>query len=224
MFLAFDRGDGTIYSSAVGAPLDLPHDRIAMNNHAGRRTIVEQILQLFRERGDSEYGGEAVTQLEHALQAAHFARKTGAGAALETAALLHDIGHLLHELPDNAPEQGIDDRHEVLGERWLARWFGPDVAEPVRRHVDAKRYLCAVEPSYRQHLSRPSLLSLELQGGPMSAAEVERFRASPYCEGAVALRRWDDAAKVPGMQVAGIDAYVASIEASLAATGPQGAP
>lgn len=188
-----------------------------LNDSDSRFAVVDRILKLFRERGGSEYGGEAVTQLEHALQAAHFARTSGAGAALITAALLHDIGHLLHELPDDAPEQGIDDRHEELGQRWLARWFGPDVAEPVRMHVDAKRYLCAIEPAYRQHLSAPSLLSLELQGGPMSADDAARFRASPHCAEAVALRRWDDAAKVPGMVVAGLEEYVSSIEEALAA-------
>lgn len=187
------------------------------NQPGSRNDVVNQILQLFRERGGSEYGGEAVTQLEHALQAAHFARKTGAGAVLVTAALLHDIGHLLHELPDDAPEQGVDDRHEELGRRWLARWFGPDVVEPVRLHVDAKRYLCTAEPAYRQHLSPPSLLSLELQGGPMSEAEAALFQSSPHCAGAVALRRWDDAAKVPGMVVAGIEEYVSILEEVLAA-------
>lgn len=180
--------------------------------------VINQILQLFRERGDSEYGGEAVTQLEHALQAAHFARKTGASSALVAAALLHDIGHLLHELPDDAPEQGVDDRHEELGQRCLARWFGPEVVEPVRLHVDAKRFLCATEPAYRQHLSPPSLLSLELQGGPMSEAEAAGFRTSPHCAAAVVLRRWDDAAKVQGMVVAGIDEYVSDLEAALEAS------
>lgn len=189
------------------------------NPSLDRHDVVDRILQLFRERGDSEYGGEAVTQLEHALQAAHFARRTGAGAALVTAALLHDIGHLLHELPDDAPELGVDDRHEELGRCWLARWFGPDVVEPVQRHVDAKRYLCAVEPEYRQQLSAPSLLSLQLQGGPMSADEAAAFRSSPHCAAAVALRRWDDAAKVPGMVVAGIEDYVTDLEEALATNG-----
>jgi phosphonate degradation associated HDIG domain protein len=178
-------------------------------------SVVEAILRLFRERGDSGYGGEPVTQLEHALQAAHFARQTGASAALVAAALLHDVGHLLHELPDDAPEQGVDDDHESLAARWLARWFGPEVVESVRLHVDAKRYLCAVEPDYLQHLSGPSTLSLRLQGGPMLADEVKRFRARPQFEGAVLLRRWDDAAKVPGMVVPGIDTYAEILDEAL---------
>jgi phosphonate degradation associated HDIG domain protein len=181
-----------------------------------RGQIVEQVLRLFRERGDSEYGGEAVTQREHALQAAHYASLTGASPALVAAALLHDIGHLLHDLPENAPDQGVDDRHEELGAKWLLRWFGPDVAEPVRMHVAAKRYLCAAEPAYLRHLSEPSRHSLQLQGGPMASGEADQFRASPHFAAAVLLRRWDEAAKVPGMAVPGIDAYVPTLEAALA--------
>jgi phosphonate degradation associated HDIG domain protein len=180
-----------------------------------RGEIIEQILRMFRERGGSGYGGEAVTQREHALQAAHFARQTGASPALVAAALLHDIGHLLHDLPDDAPDQGVDDRHEQLGAAWLRRWFGPETAEPVRLHVAAKRYLCAAEPAYFEHLSEPSLVSLRLQGGPMSADEVEQFRASPHFEAAVLLRRWDEAAKIPGIADAGVEQYVPDLLAAL---------
>jgi predicted HD phosphohydrolase len=136
--------------------------------------------------------------------------------------LLHDIGHLLHDLPDDAPNQGVDDRHEAVGAAWLSRWFIPAVAEPVRLHVAAKRYLCAAEPAYFQQLSQPSRLSLELQGGPMSSGEQEQFRASPHFSAAVLLRRWDEAAKVPGMAMAGIDEYLPDLQAALVRR--QGAP
>src|SRR5687767_13949425 len=108
--------------------------------------IVDTIQKLFEEHGDSLYGGEAVTQLEHALQASMLAENEDASPALITAALLHDIGHLLHNLPDDAPDSGIDDVHEELAYNRLRAHFGDDVTEPVRLHVDAKRYLCAVEP------------------------------------------------------------------------------
>ena len=145
-------------------------------------------------------------------------RQSGSGAALITAALLHDVGHLLHQLPDRAPNDGVDDEHEQLAGRWLARWFGPEVVEPVRMHVDAKRYLCAVEPGYRETLSPPSLVSLALQGGPMTDSEVQAFRDSPHAAAAIALRRWDDAAKDPTLAVAGVDAYISFIEEALAPT------
>jgi phosphonate degradation associated HDIG domain protein len=176
---------------------------------------VAEILRLFAERGDSAYGGEAVSQREHALQAAHFARASGAGANLIAAALLHDVGHLLHHLPDDTPEAGVDDRHETVAGRWLARWFGAAVTGPVRLHVAAKRYLCAAEPGYLEQLSRPSRVSLDLQGGPMSDDERRRFEQSPHFAAAVALRRWDDAAKVPGLAVPGVEECVPELEAAL---------
>lgn len=176
---------------------------------------IAEIRRLFAERGDSAYGGEPVSQRDHALQAAHLARCAGASGSLIVAALLHDVGHLLHNLPDDAPDQGVDDRHEGLGARWLARWFGDDVVEPARLHVESKRYLCAVDPSYAEKLSEASQLSLKLQGGPMGAHEIEGFRASPHFAAALALRGWDDEAKVPAAVVDGLDAYLEFIEAAL---------
>ena len=157
------------------------------------------ILGLFRDHGSSQYGHESVTQLQHALQTAYMAEQAGADAELIAASLLHDVGHLLHDLPDDAPDLGIDDRHEILGQKWLEAHFGPGVVEPVRMHVDAKRYLCAVEPSYYAQLSPPSIQSLALQGGPMNAEEIAAFERSPQHQRAVTLRRWDDLAKDPSL-------------------------
>lgn len=142
--------------------------------------IVEKIIALFNDQGDSEYGGEPVTQGEHALQSAHLALTEKAPSSLVIASLLHDIGHLLHALPDDAPEQGIDDLHEELGNRFLIKYFIPAVSEPVHLHVAAKRYLCAVEPEYFALLSEPSVLSLQLQGGPMSACNPSNFTLHSY--------------------------------------------
>jgi phosphonate degradation associated HDIG domain protein len=158
---------------------------------------VDQIIQLFETRGDSQYGGECVTQIQHALQTATLAEQQQATAELITAALLHDVGHLLHDLPDDAPEQGIDDRHETSGYNGVRDLYPDAVLEPIRLHVDAKRYLCAVDIQYRQNLSKPSIVSLELQGGPMNQDEVELFRQNPFADDAVRLRRWDDQAQDP---------------------------
>jgi phosphonate degradation associated HDIG domain protein len=177
-----------------------------------RVPVGDEVVRLFERRGGSAYGREAVTQREHALQAAHLAREAGASPALVVAALLHDVGHLLHDLPDDAPDRGVDDRHEELAARWLGDRFGPDVVEPARLHVEAKRFLCAVEPGYHDALSEPSRVSLRFQGGPMSPEQVGRFRASPHAAAAVTLRRCDDAAKVPGLAVPGIEAYLPWIE------------
>ena len=154
-------------------------------------------------RGHGQYGLSDINQRQHALQAALLAENEGAAPALITAALLHDIGHMVHHLGDNPAEHGIDDKHEEAGHDWLTRWFGPDVTEPVRLHVAAKRYLCAVDPTYFGKLSTDSVLSLSLQGGPMSAAEIAAFEALPFHADAVRLRRWDEAAKVKGLATPG---------------------
>jgi len=177
--------------------------------------ILQNISDLFAKRGGSLYGGEAVTQQEHALQAALLAEQAGAGEQLVAAALLHDIGHLLHDLPDDAPDDGVDDRHEELGQRWLAKYFGPAVTEPVRLHVAAKRYLCAVESDYLASLSPTSVQSLELQGGPFSAAEQQEFEQLPHFRESLELRRWDDEAKIVGLPTPAVQHYLIAVERSL---------
>jgi phosphonate degradation associated HDIG domain protein len=173
---------------------------------------VDEIFELFERHGQEAYLGEAVSQQEHALQAAHLAEQEGAPDALIVAALLHDVGHLLHGLPEDVAMRGIDGRHEAVGEAWLARRFGPEVTEPVRLHVAAKRYLCAVDPTYRRRLSPASVQSLTLQGAPMSDAEVHAFEEHPYPRAAVRLRGWDDEAKVPGLEVPGLEHYRARLD------------
>jgi phosphonate degradation associated HDIG domain protein len=175
--------------------------------------VADTILRLFAEGGDAAYFGEAVTQSAHALQTAQLAEMAGAPDSLVVAALLHDIGHLLHGLPETIADQGVDTRHEDGGAEWLARHFGAAVVEPIRLHVAAKRYLCAVDPTYLRQLSPASRQSLELQGGPFSAEETRAFNRRPYSEDAVALRRWDDQAKVPGLDVPSLEHYRQRIEA-----------
>ena len=145
---------------------------------------------------------EAVTELDHALQAAALARSDGAPDRLVAAALLHDVGHLVSDDNVALDDDLADDfHHEHVGARYLARWFGPEVTAPVALHVAAKRYLCAVEPGYLDGLSPSSTRSLALQGGPMSADEVEAFERRPHHDAAVQVRRWDDRAKIAGLDV-----------------------
>lgn len=158
--------------------------------------ILATIQDMLERRADGAYGLHDVTQRQHALQAAWLAERDGHPDALVAAALLHDVGHLVHDLGENPAEEGVDDRHEELGHAWLARHFGPEVTEPVRLHVAAKRYLCATEADYFAKLSPDSVLSLSLQGGPMSSAEVSAFEALPHHAQAVQLRRYDEEAKI----------------------------
>lgn len=174
-----------------------------------------EILRLFQEQGDSQYGGEAVSQREHALQCAQLAQQAGASSPLIVAALLHDVGHLLHVLPEDAPHVGIDDQHETLAANWLQEHFPAAVVEPARLHVAAKRYLCATDATFFSQLSPPSQLSLKLQGGPMSPAETDQFRAHPYFSDAVSLRQWDDAAKVVGLPTLTVADYADVIDSVL---------
>ena len=170
-------------------------------------SAVDSILHLFELHGESEYGGEEVTQLEHALQAATLAEAAGSSPSLITAALLHNIGHLMHSLPNDSPDSGIDDLHETSGHRFLQQYLPDSVTEPVRLHVAAKRYLCAVDPSYAAQLSPPSVTSLQLQGGPMSADEIRDFEDNHWSQDAVRLRKWDDQAKIAGLAVPTLDHF-----------------
>jgi len=169
--------------------------------------VLNSIAQLFEHQGRAAYFGESVSEAEHALQSAHLAEQEGADDALVAAALLHDVGHLLHGLGEDVADRGLDARHEEVGHTWLARWFGPAVAEPVRLHVAAKRYLCATDPAYLGELSPASRRSLELQGGPFTPAEVEEFQRNPHHAAAVRLRHWDDAAKIPDLAVPPLEHY-----------------
>ena len=151
---------------------------------------------------------EDVTELEHALQSAALAQADGAPDRLVAAALLHDVGHLVSDDNVTLDDDLTDDfHHEHVGARYLTRWFGPEVTAPVVLHVAAKRYLCAVERGYLDGLSASSARSLRLQGGPMSDTEVEAFERRPHHREATLVRRWDDAAKVGGLDVAGLDDY-----------------
>lgn len=186
------------------------------------RTIAE-IAALFEGRGAAAYGLAGVNQAEHALQTASLAERDDAGPALTVAALLHDIGHLVADLGDDPAADGIDDRHEAVGHAWLASRFPPEVTEPVRLHVAAKRWLCGTEPGYFARLAPDSVRSLALQGGPMAAAAAVAFAAQPHAEAAIRLRRWDEAAKVVGLPTPPV-AYYAPLIAGCLANRDSGSP
>ncbi|MEV6542123.1 TauD/TfdA family dioxygenase [Streptomyces sp. NPDC051665] len=162
--------------------------------------FVDELTELFAGEGASAYLGEEVTMAQHMLQAAARAEEAGAPDALVAAALLHDLGHFHGPVSGAELMEGTDNRHSHTGADRLAEWFGPEVTEPIRLHVAAKRYLCAVEPGYFGRLSQASVYTLEVQGGPMSPAEVSAYEANPYAADGVAVRRWDDEGKDPEAQ------------------------
>ncbi len=169
-------------------------------NNVEVKNLLEHIEHLFTIKGGQTYAGEPVTQTEHALQCATLAVNEQAPSSLVAAAFLHDIGHLLHDLDENCADQGVDDLHERLGGQWLERYFPESVTQPVTLHVDAKRYRCAIDQQYHDCLSDASQLSLGLQGGPMDQRQRDHFEGLPFHRDALTLRRWDEAAKVPGFQ------------------------
>ena len=132
---------------------------------------IETIIKILSLKGHQQYGQEPVSQLDHALQCATLAETSGASKELITASLFHDFGHLIHDLGEDAP---------------------------IRLHVEAKRYLCAIKSNYFAILSPASQKSLELQGGVFSSEAATKFINQPYAKDAVKLRIWDDQAKVIG--------------------------
>lgn len=172
-----------------------------------------ELLEIFVGRATRRYGLSAINQLQHALQAAALAEADNAPPATVLASLLHDVGHMVHDLGEDPAARGVDDVHEELGATWLAERFGPEVSEPVRLHVTAKRYLCTVEPDYFSKLTPDSVRSLKLQGGPMSPDEVTAFRADPFHAEAVRLRRYDEGAKDPRAQTPDFDHYLRHVAA-----------
>ena len=179
-----------------------------------------EIIHLFETRATRQYGREAVSQLEHALQCAQLAEQAGEADATVVAALLHDLGHLIAVQKEVRPDddtQQRDDLHQYIAIPFLHGLLPDAVLEPIRLHVDAKRYLCGAVPTYWASLSPASKRSLELQGGAYSEAELAIFLAQPYAEEAVRLRRYDDLAKVPKASTPDLAHFQKKLEALVVA-------
>lgn len=175
---------------------------------------IDEIARLLRVRGSQQYGREPVSQLEHALQCAQQAEQAGETPHTVAAALLHDLGHLLAAERDQRvdDEQALDDLHQYVAIPFLRGLLPDAVLEPIRLHVDAKRCLCTIDAAYWDTLSPASKRSLELQGGAMSFSQALAFMAQPFAEEAIRLRRYDDLAKVPGLQTPTLDHYLLALK------------
>jgi phosphonate degradation associated HDIG domain protein len=175
---------------------------------------LNEIIHLLETRGEAQYGQEAVSQLQHALQCAHLAESAGERPEVVVAALLHDLGHLLaaERAASAEPPPDQDDLHQFMALPFLKGVFPESVLAPIRLHVDAKRYLCLIESGYWARLSPASKASLEQQGGIFSIAQGEAFSRVPHSLTAVRLRRYDDLAKVPGKEVPDLEHYRTHME------------
>jgi [1-hydroxy-2-(trimethylamino)ethyl]phosphonate dioxygenase len=167
-------------------------------NHLAKQAL-DALGEIYETKAHGQYGLSQVTQRAHALQSAMLARQRGLPSHLVVACLLHDIGHMIHQLGAHPAAEGVDDFHEELGANWLGQFFGKSVTEPVRLHVHAKRFLCATEQHYLSGLSEDSIESLILQGGPMSDTEIAAFKMTERWHDAVSLRRIDEVAKQRGV-------------------------
>jgi phosphonate degradation associated HDIG domain protein len=176
---------------------------------------IDRLIQIYQRARGADYIGEGVSQLQHALQAAHLAREASARDDEVLAALLHDVGHLCEpegERMRHGAEVLGAERHEDVGANFLTEMgFGSDITELVRGHVEAKRYLVATRRAYAERLSEASVQTLALQGGPMNATEQAAFEAAPDADAMLRVRSWDEAAKHPDLPVPEFDAYVSAI-------------
>lgn len=179
---------------------------------------IETIVELLETRGPKRYGSEAVSQLDHALQCAQLACEAGDHKELVVSALLHDLGHMVsvdsvqRALFNADAQEPFDDLHQLHAVSFLRGTFSERVLAPIRLHVDAKRYLCAVDFNYWANLTPASKYSLELQGGPFGALDAKEFSARPHALAAVSLRRFDDRAKVPGRKTESIEFFATLLD------------
>jgi len=181
---------------------------------ASDRQLVEELFAFVEERGQSHYD-EDVTQVEHALQCAELARQRGLGDEAVTAALLHDVGHLLYDEHDAGDFPERDQNHEEIGADLLADYFPPTVTEPIRLHVAAKRYLCTTDPDYYAQMSAASQHSFHVQGGLLSPDEKREWERNPGLKRALELRRLDDLGKCPGKATPKLDDFFENVLRSL---------
>jgi phosphonate degradation associated HDIG domain protein len=175
---------------------------------------LNEVVDLLQRRGHQQYGMEAISQLEHALQCADMAEQAGETPETIVAALLHDMGHLLAAERDGQSEHDTskDDLHQYIALPFLRTLFPDAVLEPIRLHVDAKRYLCLMDSGYWAELSPASKHSLEQQGGVFSEQQAEVFMQQNFAAEAVRLRRYDDLAKVPAKVVPHLSHYAVYLQ------------
>ncbi len=167
--------------------------------------IVDEIINKY-QNNNSLYIGEKVTMTEHMIQTAMLAEENKSPTSLICACLLHDYGHFIIEDPDQLVSKSVDGKHEDIGFNFLKNYFKPEVVEPIKLHVQAKRYLCR-EKSYWDSLSEASKVSLKLQGGIMSDDEAKKFILFKFHDEAILLRKYDDEGKIPNAEMKKINEY-----------------
>lgn len=202
-------------------------DFSAQRHHA--EVIVSELFHFIEAQGDTDYIGEAVSQLQHSLQAAYLAEQAQADEDTILGALLHDIGRFIpaaDAMPAVIAPNGVyvgREAHEIVGEKYLRDLgFNEKICQLVGAHVIAKRYLTAVDKNYYEGLSDSSKTTLkyqvcgldlqlhsadEIEGGPFTAEQVREAEQDPWLQQKLAVRRWDDLAKDPDLKTQPLNYY-----------------
>ena len=167
--------------------------------------IVDKIINKYKSNKDL-YIGEKITISEHMIQTAMLAEQNNSSKSLVCASLLHDYGHFIVDDPDLMVSKSLDGKHENIAYDFLKNYFKPEVVEPIKLHVQAKRYLCR-EKSYWNALSEASKVSLKLQGGVMNDSEAKKFISCKFHDKAILLRKYDDEGKMPNIKTKKIEDY-----------------
>ena len=167
--------------------------------------IVDEIINKY-QTNNSLYIGEKVTMAEHMVQTAMLAEQNNSSESLVCACLLHDYGHFIIKDPNQLVSKSIDGKHENIAFNSLKNYFKPEVVEPIKLHVQAKRYLCR-NKSYWNTLSNASKVSLKLQGDIMSNNDAKKFVSLKFHDDAILLRKYDDEGKIPNTKIKKIEEY-----------------
>jgi len=170
-----------------------------VNSERAHKQTASEIIDLYERFGDEDYDGEPVSQTSHMIQCAMEAMAAGEDEELVLGSFLHDIGHLLkHVEPTEEMGQYGVVNHEGIGAQYLKeKGFSKRICSMVENHVNAKRYLVAVDETYQLKLSEASLQTLEWQGGPMHKSEILVFEQHPFFDDIIKVRLWDERAKEP---------------------------
>ena len=175
--------------------------------------IIYKIISNFINN-KSLYIGEKITISEHMIQSAMLAQKSKSNKNMICACLLHDYGHFILDDPDKLVKENKDGRHEDIGYEYLKKFFKKEIVEPIKHHVQAKRYL-ARDKKYYNRLSDASVVSLKLQGGLLNNKEAKIFEKEEFFKEAIKVRKFDESAKRVGLKIKDIIDYKDLLKASL---------
>ena len=185
-----------------------------MSTKSEWKSVYNHIAQSYQTAAKTQYGEEAVTELEHSLQCAELADQAAADEELVLACLLHDVARFA------VPQDDVSDTLQKAKVHNAAKGHGVKAAELmdgflperslffIQHHAEAKQYLCQTHPGYKDKLSSASIKTLQVQSQDTDQQKLDELAAHPWWPDAVRLRVWDDAAKVKGKQTRSLNYWL----------------